>query len=55
MVLAKQNPGKLNFGSAGTSGTIHHAGEMFKQMAGIGMTHVPYKGAGPRADRPVVG
>jgi tripartite-type tricarboxylate transporter receptor subunit TctC len=44
---AKQNPGKLNFGSAGTGGTIHLAGEMFKQMAGIDMTHVPYKGAGP--------
>jgi tripartite-type tricarboxylate transporter receptor subunit TctC len=44
---AKQNPGKLNFGSAGTGGTIHLAGEMFKQIAGIDMTHVPYKGAGP--------
>src|SRR4051812_1613634 len=44
---AKQNPGKLNFGSAGTGGTIHLAGEMFKQMAGIDMIHVPYKGAGP--------
>src|SRR6266851_5392097 len=44
---AKQNPGKINFGSAGIGGTIHLAGEMFKQMAGIEMTHVPYKGAGP--------
>jgi tripartite-type tricarboxylate transporter receptor subunit TctC len=44
---AKQNPGKLNFGSAGTGGTIHLAGEMFKQVAGIDMIHVPYKGAGP--------
>jgi tripartite-type tricarboxylate transporter receptor subunit TctC len=44
---AKQNPGKVNFGSAGTGGTIHLAGEMFKQMAGIEMTHVLYKGAGP--------
>jgi tripartite-type tricarboxylate transporter receptor subunit TctC len=47
VVYAKQNPGKINFGSAGTGGTIHLAGEMFKQMAGIDMTHVPYKGAGP--------
>jgi tripartite-type tricarboxylate transporter receptor subunit TctC len=47
VVYAKQNPGKLNFGSAGTGGTIHLAGEMFKQMAGIDMIHVPYKGAGP--------
>ena len=47
VAYAKQNPGKLNFGSAGTGGTIHLAGEMFKQMAGIEMTHVPYNGAGP--------
>ena len=47
VAYAKQNPGKLTFGSAGTGGTIHLAGEMFKQMAGIEMTHVPYKGAGP--------
>jgi len=47
VAYAKQNPGKLSFGSAGTGGTIHLAGEMFKQMAGIAMTHVPYKGAAP--------
>src|SRR6478735_2684466 len=47
VAYAKQHPGKLNFGSAGTGGTIHLAGEMFKQMAGIDMVHVAYKGAGP--------
>ena len=47
VAYAKQNPGKLSFSSAGTGGAIHLAGEMFKQMAGIEMTHVPYKGAGP--------
>src|SRR5437764_5505267 len=47
VAYAKQNPGKLNFGSAGTGGTIHLAGEMFKQIAGIDIVHVPYKGAGP--------
>ena len=47
VAYAKANPGKLNFGSAGTGGTIHLAGEMFKQIAGVEMTHVPYKGAGP--------
>src|SRR6267143_4575400 len=47
VAYAKQNPGKLNFGSAGTGGTIHLAGEMFKQVGGIEMTHVPDKGAGP--------
>ena len=44
VAYAKQNPGKLNFGSAGTGGTIHLAGEMFKQMAGVDMVHVAYKG-----------
>ena len=44
---AKANPGKLNFGSAG-SGTSHHMiGELFKQTANVDLTHVPYKGAGP--------
>ncbi|MCP3414808.1 tripartite tricarboxylate transporter substrate-binding protein [Bradyrhizobium brasilense] len=47
VAYAKKNHGKLNFGSAGTGGTVHLAGEMFKQMAGVEMTHVPYKGAGP--------
>ncbi|WP_246785127.1 tripartite tricarboxylate transporter substrate binding protein [Bradyrhizobium sp. S69] len=47
VAYARQNPGKINFGSAGTGGTIHLAGEMFKQITGIEMTHVPYKGAGP--------
>ena len=41
VAYAKQNPGKLNFGSAGTGGTIHLAGEMFKQMAGVDLVHVP--------------
>jgi tripartite-type tricarboxylate transporter receptor subunit TctC len=44
---AKANPGRLNYGSAG-SGTSHHMiGELFKQTAGVDLTHVPYKGAGP--------
>lgn len=47
VAYARQNPGKLNFGSAGTGGTTHLAGEMFKQMAGVEMVHVAYKGAGP--------
>jgi tripartite-type tricarboxylate transporter receptor subunit TctC len=47
VAYARQNPGKINFGSAGTGGTIHLAGEMFKQIAGVDMVHVPYKGAGP--------
>lgn len=44
---AKANPGKLTYGSAGTGGANHLAGEMFKHVAGIDMVHVPYKGNGP--------
>src|SRR6201995_4135438 len=46
VAYAKQNPGKLNFGSPGNGSIGQLAGEMFKQMAGIEMTHIPYKGAG---------
>jgi tripartite-type tricarboxylate transporter receptor subunit TctC len=45
--LAKSQPGKLNYGSAGPGTTPHIAGELLKQEAGIEMTHVPFKGAGP--------
>jgi tripartite-type tricarboxylate transporter receptor subunit TctC len=41
---AKANPGKLNFGSSGTAGLQHFAGELFAHMAGIKIVHVPYKG-----------
>ena len=44
---AKANPGKLNFGSAGSGASHHIAGELFKRLAGIDMVHVPYKGIGP--------
>src|SRR5258708_15494896 len=47
VAYAKQTPGKINFGSAGTGGTIHLAGVFFKQKTAYEMTHVPYKGAGP--------
>src|SRR6185503_1036512 len=42
----KANPGKLNFGSGGTGSATHLTAELFNQMAGTRMTHVPYKGAG---------
>lgn len=42
--LARAKPGKLNFGSAGTGNATHLVGELLKRMAGIQMTHVPYKG-----------
>src|SRR5882672_6196705 len=44
---AKANPGKVNFGSAGMGSTPHLSGELFKTMAGVQMTHVPYRGTGP--------
>jgi tripartite-type tricarboxylate transporter receptor subunit TctC len=44
---AKGNPGKLNYGTPGNGTAPHIAGEIFQRDAGITMTHVPYKGAGP--------
>lgn len=45
--LAKASPGKLLYGSSGVGGAGHLAGELFCALAGVKMTHVPYKGAGP--------
>jgi tripartite-type tricarboxylate transporter receptor subunit TctC len=45
--LARKQPGKLTFSSAGIGAPAHFAGELFKVIAGIDMTHVPYKGAAP--------
>jgi tripartite-type tricarboxylate transporter receptor subunit TctC len=47
IALLKANPGKYSFGSAGSGTTLHLAGEMFKQMAGVDMQHVPYRGSAP--------
>ena len=47
ITYAKANPGKLNFASSGSGTSIHLAGELFKVMAGVQMTHVPYKGSSP--------
>src|SRR4029453_13668216 len=44
---AKANPGKLNMASAGIGGPQHIAGELFKFMAGVDLTHIPYKGSTP--------
>jgi len=45
--LAKSKPGAINFASSGNGTSIHLSGELFKTMAGIDMTHVPYKGSAP--------
>ena len=55
LAYAKANPGKLNYGSPG-KGTVHHLTmELFGQAAGIKLTHVPYKGAGPALQDLVAG
>src|SRR5205814_8245925 len=46
---AKANPGKLTYGSAGNGSPQHLAAELLKQMAGVDLLHVPYKGAAPNA------
>jgi tripartite-type tricarboxylate transporter receptor subunit TctC len=47
IALLKANPGRYSFGSAGSGTTLHLSGEMFKQLAGVNMEHVPYRGAAP--------
>ncbi len=46
IAYAKANPGKLNYGSSGPGSSPHLATELFGSMAGIKMTHIPYKGVG---------
>ena len=47
IAYARQNPGKLNYGSGGNGSAGHLAGEMFKAQAGIFMVHIPYAGGNP--------
>lgn len=47
IAYGKANPGKLNFASSGSGTSIHLAGELFKVMTAVQMTHVPYKGSAP--------
>jgi tripartite-type tricarboxylate transporter receptor subunit TctC len=47
IALAKQEPGKLAFGSSSVGGTNHLAGELLRSLAGIDIVHVPYRGAAP--------
>jgi tripartite-type tricarboxylate transporter receptor subunit TctC len=47
IAYAKGNGGKTTFASSGTGSSPHLAGELFKRRAGIEMTHIPYRGAGP--------
>ena len=47
IAYAKKNPGKLSFGSSGVDAAAHLTSELMKQVTGIDMVHVPYKGTGP--------
>jgi tripartite-type tricarboxylate transporter receptor subunit TctC len=47
IALAKKDPGRLTFGSGGTGGVTHLAGELFASMATIKISHIPYKGIAP--------
>lgn len=47
IALSKKDPGRLTFGSGGTGGVTHLAGELFASMAAIKISHVPYKGIAP--------
>ena len=47
IALARREPGKLNYSSAGTGSSNHLAGALFDMLAGVRTVHVPYRGAGP--------
>jgi tripartite-type tricarboxylate transporter receptor subunit TctC len=47
IAYAKANPGKVNYASAGIGSSQHMSGELFKMMAGVDMTHVPFRGTAP--------
>jgi tripartite-type tricarboxylate transporter receptor subunit TctC len=47
IAAAKEAPGKLNYGSGGSGSTQHLTMELFKQRAGVNLTHIPYKGSAP--------
>lgn len=53
--LAKRSPGKLNYASSGTGANLHLMTELLKNVTGIDIVHVPYKGAGPAASAVLAG
>jgi tripartite-type tricarboxylate transporter receptor subunit TctC len=55
IALAKAKPGSLTFASAGNGQSNHLSGEIFKQMAGVSMVHIPYKGSAPGLTDTVAG
>ena len=55
IAYAKQNPGKLNYGSSGNGSAPHMAAVLFSRVAGVEMMHVPFKGGGPAAQSLLAG
>lgn len=55
IACAKANPGKISYGSGGIGTSVHLSGELFKRMAAIEMTHVPYRGAAPALQDVIAG
>ena len=55
VALLKANPGKLSYASSGTGGISHLDGELFKQLSGTFMLHIPYRGSGPALNDTLAG
>ncbi len=55
IALAKAKPGQLNYASSGNGTSPHLSGELFKAMAGVNITHIPYKGASASVSDPLGG
>ena len=55
LALAKAQPGKLTYGSAGGGSTFHMSAELFKAMAGLAIVHIPYRGGGPALTDTIAG
>ena len=55
VAMAKAQPGRLTYGSAGIGSSLHMAGELFRQRAGIDIVHVPFRGAAPAVTEVLAG
>ena len=55
IALLKADPGKYNYASSGVGTPLHLSGELFKSLAGVQMTHIPYRGSGPALNDVVAG
>jgi len=55
IAFAKTRPRQINYGSSGNGGTGHLSMEMLKQMAGVDLVHIPYKGGGPALNAVLMG